>query len=70
MEIESIFIDGKEVDTSENKMIEYFHTDFGPGITFKSDTPGTFKFKVNARFGVWDDKVVPIKWPITVSQGK
>jgi len=67
MEIESILINGKKVTPSEvDNFLEYSYTDYGPRIIFRSDTSGTFNFKVNAKFKVWDNKVVPLSWPIKV----
>ena len=68
MQIQDIYVNGDKVDTSENNRVKYHYTDFGPRIIFKSDTSGTFNFKVNTKFQVWNDKIVPLKWPITVTK--
>lgn len=69
MEIESIYINGKNLGSEmDSNLIKYHYTDYGPRIIFNSDTAGLFNFKVNAKFNVWDDKIVPLSWPIEVKK--
>jgi hypothetical protein len=65
--IDSLKIEGlTEIETKE--MVELVASDHGTGINFNATKPGTFELEMFARVSVWNDKVVPLKIPVTVTE--
>lgn len=65
IEVQDIEINGDRVDLTKNKSILVYN-EYGPRIRFMTDSAGTYEFKLNAKFDVYDGKMVPLSFPIEV----
>ena len=63
--LDTILINGKYVNPND-ETVRIKYDDFGPIISFTSDTTGEFEFNVQAKIKAWNNYETNVSWPLIV----